>query len=117
CILVCPTDVFAAIRGEANTVVAVKPERCEECLACVKQCPTDAIFNRSGEVKGDVKSIANLDQLAAPDWSHLAVEDRWIGAPTRVRGGIPVVIERPAAQRDTRLAAPAGAVMAEPTGT
>ncbi len=103
CILVCPTDVFAARRSAVNTVVAVKPERCEECLACFKQCPTDAIFNRSGEVKGDVKSILNLETLAARDWSHLADEDRWIGAPTQLRGGIPVVVEPAAAARPARL--------------
>ncbi|MBV9427095.1 MAG: 4Fe-4S binding protein [Bradyrhizobiaceae bacterium] len=117
CILVCPTDVFAAIRGDVNTVVSVKPERCEECLACVKQCPTDAIFNRSGEVKGDVKSIVNLAALAARDWSHLADEDRWIGAPTRVRGGIPVVIEHPTAQRSSPVPAAAPAAVPELTGT
>jgi ferredoxin len=73
-------------------VVAVKPDQCEECLACYKQCPTDAIFNRSGKVKGDVKSIPNLVALAARDWSHLRDEERWIGIPTTVRGGIPVVV-------------------------
>ncbi|WP_051334989.1 HgcAB-like fusion protein [Bradyrhizobium sp. Ai1a-2] len=93
CILVCPCDVFAARRDAENTVVVVKPDRCEECLACFKQCPTDAIFNRSGEVKGDVKSIPNLEVLAARDWSHLKSEDRWIGAATGLRGGLPIVLE------------------------
>ena len=92
CVLVCPRDVFAAVRGEVKTVVAVKPDQCEECLACYKQCPTDAIFNRSGKVKGDVKSIPNLVALAARDWSHLHEEERWIGMPTTVRNGVPVVI-------------------------
>lgn len=109
CILVCPTDVFAARREAENTVVAVKPERCEECLACFKQCPTDAIFNRSGEVKGDVKSIPNLDVLAARDWSHLAAEDRWIGAPTRLHGGIPIVIEALAGSQPVAGSQPAAA--------
>lgn len=92
CVLVCPRDVFAAVREEVKTVVAVKPDQCEECLACYKQCPTDAIFNRSGKVKGDVKSIPNLAALAARDWSHLRDEERWIGMPTSVRSGIPVVV-------------------------
>ena len=97
CVLVCPRDVFAAVRGQVKTVVAVNPEQCEECLACYKQCPTDAIFNRSGKVKGDVKSVPNLAALAARDWSHLRDEERWIGMPTTVRSGIPVVIEASAA--------------------
>lgn len=115
CILVCPTDVFAAVRGSASTVVVVKPERCEECLACFKQCPTDAIFNRSGVVKGDVKSIPNLAALAARDWSHLAGEDRWIGAATRLSGGIPVVAEPAAAAAAVPRAAAATAVAAMET--
>jgi NAD-dependent dihydropyrimidine dehydrogenase PreA subunit len=92
CVLVCPRDVFAAVREDVKTVVAVNPDQCEECLACYKQCPTDAIFNRSGQVKGDVKSIPNLVELAARDWSHLHEEQRWIGMPTTVRSGIPVVV-------------------------
>lgn len=92
CILVCPRDVFAAVREPDNkTVVAVSPDRCEECLACCKQCPTDAIFSRGGSVKGDVKTIPNLAELAARDWSHLKAEDRWIGRPTELRKSIPVV--------------------------
>jgi NAD-dependent dihydropyrimidine dehydrogenase PreA subunit len=96
CILVCPRDVFAARRADVKTVVAVRPEQCEECLACYKQCPTDAIFNRSGEVKGDVKSIPDLEALAARDWSHLKNEERWIGMPTAIRSGIPVIAEESA---------------------
>lgn len=95
CVLVCPVVVFAARREEVKKVVSVKPDECEECLACVKQCPTDAIFNRSGQYKGDVKSIPNLEHLVSRDWSHLRAEDRWIGAPTRLHSGIPVVIEEP----------------------
>jgi NAD-dependent dihydropyrimidine dehydrogenase PreA subunit len=95
CVIVCPRDVFAARREEVKTVVAVKPDECEECLACVKQCPTDAIFNRSGEWKGDVKSIPDLAHLVTRDWSHLRGEDRWIGSPTAIRNGFPVVVEAP----------------------
>jgi NAD-dependent dihydropyrimidine dehydrogenase PreA subunit len=93
CVLVCPVTVFAARRETVKTVVSVRPDECEECLACVKQCPTDAIFNRSGQYKGDVKSIPNLEYLVARDWSHLRNEDRWIGAPTGLHNGLPVVIE------------------------
>lgn len=93
CVLVCPKSVFAARRETEKTVVAVQPEECEECLACVKQCPTDAIFNRSGQYKGDVKSIPDLHRLVTRDWTHLAQENRWVGAPTLLRNGMPVVIE------------------------
>jgi NAD-dependent dihydropyrimidine dehydrogenase PreA subunit len=92
CVLVCPTYVFAE-QKQSRKVVAVDPAACEECLACVKQCPTDAIFNRSGEYKGDVKSIPNLAYLVSRDWSHLKAEDKWIGAATELRNGLPMVIE------------------------
>ena len=104
CVLVCPTGVFAARRGEIKTVVAVDPNACEECLACVKQCPTDAIFNRNtGQIKGDVKSIPNLEQLISRDWAHLRGEDRWIGSPITIRNGLPVVIENGSGASDERM--------------
>jgi NAD-dependent dihydropyrimidine dehydrogenase PreA subunit len=104
CVLVCPTYVFAARREIVKTVVAVRPNECEECLACVKQCPTDAIFNRSGQYKGDVKSVPRLDYLVTRDWSHLHGEDRWVGASTVVRNGLPVVIETPSDLVEPRAA-------------
>jgi len=93
CILVCPRNVFAAVRGELKTVVAVNPGQCEECLACLKQCPTDAIYSRVGTTKGDIKSIENLSQLVTRDHSHLRNEDHWIGRETSFRKNIPVVLE------------------------
>ncbi len=104
CVLVCPKDVFAGLRSTPKKVVSVKPDECIECLACVKQCYDDAIYNRSGRYKGDVKSIANLHHLMTRDWRHLEVEDRWIGAPTRLRNGLPVIADDAA-----RLAAGSGA--------
>lgn len=95
CVLVCPRDVFAAKREGVKKVVAVKPQDCIECMACVKQCYDDAIFNRSGEYKGDVKSIPNLDYLMTRDWSHLKDEDRWINHPTTIRKGLPVLQQPP----------------------
>jgi NAD-dependent dihydropyrimidine dehydrogenase PreA subunit len=93
CILVCTKSVFGARRGEVRKVVAVQPEDCQECLACVRQCPTDAIFSRTGQYKEDVKCVPNLKHLATRDWSHLRTEDRWVGAKTEWRGGVPVVSE------------------------
>lgn len=99
CQTVCPTDVFARRRQGSNRMVAVAPEACIECLACVKQCDDLAIFNRTGKVKGDVKSIHNLDFLMTRSWSHLTAEDQWIGMPTTVRNGYSVVVEDPAEER------------------
>jgi NAD-dependent dihydropyrimidine dehydrogenase PreA subunit len=93
CQVVCPTDVFARRREGEHRMVVVRPENCIECLACVKQCDDEAIFNRSGKIKGDVKSIENLDLLMTRDWSHIADEDRWIGMPTAPINGYSVVAE------------------------
>lgn len=93
CQIVCPTDVFARRRQGTKKMVAVRPENCIECMACVKQCDDDAIFNRSCQYKGDVKSIPNLHYLMTRDWSHLADEDQWIGRPTTISHGRAVVIE------------------------
>jgi NAD-dependent dihydropyrimidine dehydrogenase PreA subunit len=91
CVLVCPRDVFAAKRSDPKKVVSTKPKDCIECMACVKQCHDDAILNRSGEYKGDVKSIPNLHHLMTRDWSYLRAEDRWIGHPTVLHNGLPVI--------------------------
>lgn len=93
CVQVCINSVFALRNGAVKKSVAVSPDDCQECLACIRQCPNDAIFNRSREYKYDVKSVPNIEHLATRDWSHLRAEDRWIGAPTEVRGGFPVVRE------------------------
>jgi NAD-dependent dihydropyrimidine dehydrogenase PreA subunit len=93
CQVVCPTDVFARRRTGDNRMVVVRPENCIECLACVKQCDDLAIFNRTGKVKGDVKSVPNLDALMSRDWSHLEDQDVWLGWPTVIRNSFSVCVE------------------------
>jgi NAD-dependent dihydropyrimidine dehydrogenase PreA subunit len=93
CQVVCPTGVFAMQRSGAKKMVANEPGNCIECMACVKQCHYDAIFNRTGRYKGDVKSIPNIDYLLTRDTSHLAAEDRWIGQPITVRHGRAFIAE------------------------
>lgn len=104
---VCPMDVFARRRIGENRMVVVNPSNCIECLACLKQCDDLAIFNRTGESKGDVKSIPQLDVLMSRDWSHLAAEDRWLGRPTTVLNGNQVVVEaQQPASRSSRVSTP-----------
>lgn len=107
CQEVCPMDVFARRRTGDHRLVVVNPGNCIECLACMKQCDDLAIFNRTGESKGDVKSIPDLDHLMTRDWSHLAGEDRWLGMPTTIVNGNQVVVEdpRPATVRPPASAA------------
>ena len=102
CQIVCPTDVFARRREGTKKMVVVRPDNCIECMACVKQCDDEAIFNRTGRYKGDVKSIPKLDFLMTRDWSHLADEDQWIGLPTTVSHGRAIVIESNGVQNGER---------------
>jgi NAD-dependent dihydropyrimidine dehydrogenase PreA subunit len=104
CQVVCPTDVFARRRVGDNRMVVVRPGNCIECLACVKQCDDEAIFNRSGRYKGDVKSVPNLDELLTRDTSHLADQDVWLGWPTMIRNGYSVCVEEGPAEAGTAAA-------------
>jgi NAD-dependent dihydropyrimidine dehydrogenase PreA subunit len=99
CVLVCPKNVFAARRNGVKRVVSVHPRECIDCLACVKQCYDDAFFNRSGQYKGDVKSIPNLHDIMTRDWSHLKSEDRWLNHPVKVCSGLPVLAEEVVEER------------------
>lgn len=61
CIEVCPKGVY-----EVNNkkVFAKYSKECCECLACIKQCSRNAIYNKNiGRYKHDIKSILNLDEL------------------------------------------------------
>ncbi|OIQ31593.1 MAG: hypothetical protein BM562_07000 [Alphaproteobacteria bacterium MedPE-SWcel] len=89
CLYVCPKGVLARLpKGPA---VSVRPDQCIECLACVKACQDDAFYNTSQEWKGDVKSIADLENIMTRDWHHLDDETRWIGAPIKFQGQTLVV--------------------------
>jgi NAD-dependent dihydropyrimidine dehydrogenase PreA subunit len=113
CQVVCPTDVFARRRVGGNRMVVVNPGNCIECLACVKQCDDEAIFNRSGKYKGDVKSVPNLHELLTRDASHLKDQDVWLGWPTTVRhgynNGYSVCVEEGAERRRPEPDSPAQA--------
>jgi NAD-dependent dihydropyrimidine dehydrogenase PreA subunit len=85
CEEVCPKGVYARVESTGR-LAAVRPERCMECLACLKQCPRDAVFNTGAlRLKGDVKSIPRLNELTARDASHLRGEARWIAAEVETR--------------------------------
>ena len=40
CVDVCPADVFEIDEDKA---VVVRPDDCVECMACLENCPTEAI--------------------------------------------------------------------------
>jgi NAD-dependent dihydropyrimidine dehydrogenase PreA subunit len=90
CVAVCPKNVLARLEDGKKAVV-VNPDDCMECLACVKQCDQKAIYDRhfqlnKGKLKGDVKSIPDIDFVIGRDPAKLLAEDRWIGSKTFVKG-------------------------------
>lgn len=63
CIDVCPKRVYKISKGKKSVVVG-NQEECFECLACIKQCSKNAIFNKNkGIYKKDIRSISDLDKL------------------------------------------------------
>ncbi len=43
CVDVCPVDCFV----EGENFLAINPDECIDCGACVPECPTEAIFEES----------------------------------------------------------------------
>ena len=41
CVEVCPVDCFY----EGENMLAIKPEECIDCGACVSECPVEAIYH------------------------------------------------------------------------
>lgn len=41
CVVVCPVECFY----EGETILAIHPEECIDCEACVPECPVEAIFH------------------------------------------------------------------------
>lgn len=64
CIDVCPKEVYVV--GPDKKATAQNSKECCECLACMKQCHKNAIYNKNvGVYKNDIRSIQNLDELMA----------------------------------------------------
>ncbi|HEK1686804.1 TPA: ferredoxin family protein [Pseudomonas putida] len=42
CVLVCPTDVFKAVPGQAPLIA--RQAECQTCFMCEVYCPEDALF-------------------------------------------------------------------------
>lgn len=61
CVRVCPKGLFS----KDGEVMRVNLERiCNECLACVRQCPHRAIVNSNrGSYKKDIKVIPNIEEI------------------------------------------------------
>jgi len=64
CVDVCPVDCFV----EGVNFLAINPDECIDCGACVPECPTEAIFEET-EVPEKWAEYTELNaKLSAADW-------------------------------------------------
>lgn len=62
CVDVCPKGIFS-LPEDASSATADLSRECMECLACLKQCPADAIANIGTGFKDDIKSVPGLERF------------------------------------------------------
>lgn len=63
CVDVCPVDCFV----EGENFLAINPDECIDCGACVPECPTEAIFEET-EVPEKWAEYIDLNAKLAGDW-------------------------------------------------
>lgn len=62
CIEICPKGIFERRPGDTSVRLRLERECCE-CLACVKQCPVQAIENQGEGFKGDIRSLEHPPKM------------------------------------------------------
>jgi ferredoxin len=85
CVEVCPVDCF----HQGPNFLAIDPEECIDCGACVPACPTNAIFEES-ELPEAWRAYAALNAELAAKWPVLAEKqaalpeaERWKGVAAK----------------------------------
>ena len=63
CVDVCPVDCFV----EGVNFLAINPDECIDCGACVPECPTEAIFEET-EVPEKWAEYTELNAKLSADW-------------------------------------------------
>lgn len=72
CIAVCPVDCFY----EGMNMLAIHPDECIDCEACVPECPTEAIL-RDTEVPAKWSEFIELNaRLSQSGWPQLTQDDK-----------------------------------------
>jgi len=63
CVEVCPVDAF----HEGPNFLVIDPDVCIDCVACVTECPVEAIY-ADGDVPASQRKFVHLNAELARDW-------------------------------------------------
>ena len=87
CAVVCPVECF----HEGPNFLAIDPDECIDCDACVPECPAAAIFAEAELPPGQEKFLAINAELAK-NWPVIAAKkdalpeaDKWNGAEDKLQ--------------------------------
>jgi ferredoxin len=69
CVAVCPVNCFY----EGPNFLAIKPEECIDCGACVPVCPTKAIF-AEGDLPEKWAEYKDLNAELAAKWPNISAQ-------------------------------------------
>ncbi len=66
CVEACPVDAF----HEGPNFLVIDPDLCIDCIACVAECPVNAIF-ADGDVPANQSKFVALNAELARDWPSI----------------------------------------------
>jgi ferredoxin len=66
CVDVCPVDCFY----EGENFLAIHPDECIDCGACVPECPTEAIFDEQ-ELPAKWAEWTEINAKLAQEWPNI----------------------------------------------
>ncbi|HSN31880.1 MAG TPA: ferredoxin FdxA [Ideonella sp.] len=67
CVEVCPVDAF----HEGPNFLVIDPDVCIDCVACVAECPVEAIY-ADVEVPANLRNFIALNAELARDWPEIS---------------------------------------------
>ncbi|MCP5022665.1 MAG: ferredoxin family protein [bacterium] len=67
CVDVCPVDCFV----EGENFLAINPDECIDCGACVPECPVEAIYEET-EVPDKWSEYVELNTKLAGQWPEIS---------------------------------------------
>ena len=67
CVAVCPVDCFY----EGENFLAIHPDECIDCGACVPECPVEAIFDEN-ELPEKWADFKDLNAKLCEDWPGIS---------------------------------------------